>query len=163
MRQRSGAVLGARLLNVRGRTQRRHRRHRQLAALATAAGLVVTMAATTSTGATAALSSPRLAGADHGAFRQVNLVSDVPGMATLLDDNVKNPWGIAFGPKKTPTPLWVNNNFNPASNCGENCIPAPEDLLTKITLYSGANGVNPIAKVPLEVQASAPTGIVFNP
>jgi len=124
-----------------------------------ALGLVAAMAATTSTGAQAVGSAK--AGSDRGMFRQVNLVSDLPGMATLLDPEVKNPWGIAFGPRKTPTPLWVNNQFNPAS--GVPGIPAPEDLLTKITLYSGANGVTPIAKVPLEVQASSPTGIVFNP
>jgi len=114
------------------------------------------MAATTSPGAHAATSAK--AHGDSRMFRQVNLVSDIPGMATLTDSNVKNPWGIAFGPKKTPTPLWVNNQFNPASDSGR-----PEDQLTNITLYSGANGVTPIAKVPLEVQASSPTGIVFNP
>jgi len=114
------------------------------------------MAATTTGGASAAPKAK--AGSDSRMFRQVNLVSDIPGMATLTDPEVKNPWGIAFGPT---TPLWVNNQFNPAS--GVPGIPAPEDLLTKITLYQGANGVAPISKVPLEVQASSPTGIVFNP
>ncbi|MDX6300467.1 MAG: hypothetical protein QOF53_1681 [Nocardioidaceae bacterium] len=96
----------------------------------------------------------------HHAFKQVNLVSDIPGRAQLLDPEVKNPWGIAFGPS---TPLWVNNNFNPAlANLCDTCIPKPADLLTKITLYAGANGKTPITKVPLEVTASSPTGIVFN-
>jgi uncharacterized protein (TIGR03118 family) len=116
-----------------------------------ALGLVAAAVAATPTGASAA-------GNDSRMFRQVNLVSDIPGMAMLTDPEVKNPWGIAFGPKKTPTPLWVDNQFNPASGSG-----LPADQLTKITLYSGANGVTPIAKVPLEVQASSPTGIVFNP
>jgi uncharacterized protein (TIGR03118 family) len=105
---------------------------------------------------------------DHGhhhgrAFRQVNLVSDIEGMAQLTDPALRNPWGLVFGPT---TPAWVNNQFNPASACPEDnpdCLPAPEDLLTKITLYAGANGQAPISKVPLEVQASSPTGIVFNP
>jgi uncharacterized protein (TIGR03118 family) len=117
------------------------------------------MAATASTGANAAATAK--AGHDRGLFRQVNLVSDIPGMATLLDPAVKNPWGIAFGVGKNATPLWVNNQFNPASAVPG--IPAPEDLLTKVTLYRGANGVDPISKVPLEVTASSPTGIVFNP
>jgi uncharacterized protein (TIGR03118 family) len=96
-----------------------------------------------------------------GAFRQVNLVSDLPGVAPMLDKEVKNPWGIALGPD---TPLWVNNNFNPASaTVCPTCVPKPADLLTKITLYSGANGHAPFTKVPLEVTASAPTGMVFNP
>jgi len=100
---------------------------------------------------------------DHGSFVQTNLVSDIPGLAQLLDEEVKNPWGIALGPD---TALWVNNNFNPASVCPEDepqCLPAPGDLLTRITLYRGANGVDPISKVPLEVTASSPFGIVFNP
>jgi uncharacterized protein (TIGR03118 family) len=114
------------------------------------------MAATTSAGANAAATAK--GGSDSHMFRQVNLVSDIPGLAALTDSNVKNPWGIAFGPKKTPTPLWVNNQFNPASGSG-----LPADQLTNITLYQGANGVKPISKVPLEVQGSSPTGIVFNP
>jgi uncharacterized protein (TIGR03118 family) len=142
--------------------QRRLLRRRRSAVLVAVLALVAAMAATTSGGANAAAKAK--GGSDSRMFRQVNLVSDIPGMAALTDPEVKNPWGIAFGPRKTPTPLWVNNQFNPASDCGSpDCIPAPEDLLTKITLYSGANGVTPIAKVPLEVEASSPTGIVFNP
>jgi uncharacterized protein (TIGR03118 family) len=99
--------------------------------------------------------------AGEQAFRQVNLVSDLPGRAQLLDREVKNPWGIAFGPD---TPIWVNNNFNPAlASLCPTCVPKPADLLTKITLYSGANGHQPITKVPLEVTASSPTGMVYNP
>ena len=90
-------------------------------------------------------------------FRQVNLVSDLPGLAQVFDPAVKNPWGIAMGPT---TPLWVNNNFNPAFDFNH---PVAADLLTKITLYRGANGIDPITKVGLAVTASAPTGIVFNP
>jgi uncharacterized protein (TIGR03118 family) len=77
------------------------------------------------------------------AFAQTNLVSDVPGMAALTDPLVSNPWGISLGPT---TPLWVtNNNTNTA------------------TLYQGANGKQPISKVPLTVKTSpAPTGTVFN-
>jgi uncharacterized protein (TIGR03118 family) len=98
---------------------------------------------------------------DGDAFRQVNLVSDLPGVAPMLDKEVKNPWGIALGPN---TPLWVNNNFNPAlAKLCDTCVPAPVDLLTKITLYSGANGHDPFTKLKLQVTASSPTGIVFNP
>jgi hypothetical protein len=89
-------------------------------------------------------------------FRQVNLVSDLSGRAQLRDPDVKNPRGIAFGPA---TPLWVSNNFNPASANPK----SPADFRTEITVYSGANGKQKITKVPLEVAASALTGIVFNP
>ena len=89
---------------------------------------------------------PANAGSDHKvpSFKQVNLASDLPGVAPMTDPDVKNPWGIAFGPQ---TPLWVNNQ---ASNV--------------ITLYSGANGVEPFTKVTaVRVAASSPFGIVFNP
>ena len=140
-------------------SKRRALRRRGGAALITAVGLVAAMAATTTPGAHAATAAR--GGSDTRMFRQVNLVSDIPGMAAITDPAVKNPWGIAMGPKKSPTPVWVDNQFNPASAVPG--IPAPADLLTKVTLYSGANGVTPIAKVPLEVTASSPTGIVFNP
>src|SRR4051794_34261514 len=118
------------------------------AAMSVATLVAPSSAAQASTGAAAA-----------NAFRQVNLVSDLPDVAQLRDEAVKNPWGIALGPD---TPLWVNNNFNPASAC-EACVPAAKDLLTKITLYSGANGHDPFKKEKLEVTASSPTGMVFNP
>jgi uncharacterized protein (TIGR03118 family) len=158
---KSRASLGVWGPNRNEHARRRVHHHRRPAALILALGLVAAMAATTPAGANAALRPARSGGEHSNAFRQVNLVSDVPGMAMILDPAVRNPWGIAMGPT---TPLWVNNNFNPASDCGsDTCIPKPEDLLTKITLYRGANGVDPISKVPLEVTASSPTGMVFNP
>ena len=77
------------------------------------------------------------------AFTQTNLVSDVHGLATLTDPLVSNPWGISLGPT---TPLWVTNNNTDTA-----------------TLYQGANGKQPISKVPLTVKLSpGPTGTVFN-
>src|SRR5689334_20066117 len=32
-------------------------------------------------------------------FEQTNLVSSVTGVAPVIDPNLKNPWGVAFGPK----------------------------------------------------------------
>ncbi len=61
----------------------------------------------------------------------------------MIDDAVKNPWGVAFGPA---TPLWVTNQFS-----------------NTITRYRGANGVAPISKLGLVVTAASPTGMVFNP
>ena len=85
---------------------------------------------------------------DAGAFTQRDLVSDIPGRAELFDPNVKNPWGIAFGPT---TPLWVNNQF-------------ATDASQAIQLYAGATSPgDPIAKLGLHVTASSPFGMVFNP
>lgn len=79
----------------------------------------------------------------HDGYRQVNLVSDVRGLARLHDPLVKNPWGISFG---ASTPLWVANN-------GTNAV----------TIYAGANGHDPISRVPLVVKSrGGPTGTVYN-
>jgi uncharacterized protein (TIGR03118 family) len=76
-------------------------------------------------------------------FKQVNLVSDVPGLARITDFRVSNPWGIALGPK---TPIWINNNNTATSE-----------------VYAGANGHTALS-LKLVVQTPAgPTGIVFNP
>ena len=41
------------------------------------------------------------------AYRQTNLVSDVPGLAPVLDPLLVNPWGIT---KTAASPFWVSNN-----------------------------------------------------
>lgn len=107
--------------------------------------LVLTAAVSTAlVGATAPAGAHDQRHGHHHAFTQVNLVSDIKGLAQLHDPLVKNPWGIDFGPQ---TPLWVANQ---ASNSS--------------TLYRGATPAEPaVTKVPLEVQANSPTGLVFNP
>ncbi len=83
------------------------------------------------------------AAAAGSTFHETRLVSDVPGAAELTDPLVKNPWGIALS---ATSPLWVANNGTSTA-----------------TLYTGANGVSPVAKVPLTVTTpEAPTGQVFN-
>ena len=39
-------------------------------------------------------------------FVQVNLVSDIPGLATITDSNLVNPWGVAHS---TTSPFWSSN------------------------------------------------------
>ena len=77
-------------------------------------------------------------------FTEADLVSDIPGLATLTDPLLVNPWGLALGPT---TPLWSANN-------GTNTA----------TLYAGATTTTPVTKVPLEVPipGGAPTGQAFN-
>ena len=77
-------------------------------------------------------------------FDQVNVVSDLPGVAAIQDPLLVNAWGLALSPT---SPLWVANNGTGTA-----------------TLYRG-DGVNtPFAKVALEVTVTngAPTGQVFN-
>ena len=80
-----------------------------------------------------------------GNYKQVNLVSDIPGVAHLTDPNLKNPWGLAAGPQ---TPLWVADNGT-----------------DKATLYQGGLPNSLISIVPLvvDIPGGAPTGQVFNP
>jgi uncharacterized protein (TIGR03118 family) len=39
-------------------------------------------------------------------YKQTDLVSDVPGLATVIDSNLKNPWGLSFLPG---SPIWISN------------------------------------------------------
>jgi uncharacterized protein (TIGR03118 family) len=105
----------------------------------------------------AGLASPALAGSTGIANRsyvQHNLVSDVPGLATHTDANLRNPWGTATGPG---LPIWVSDNAAGAT-----------------TLYDGAgnsvtgpNGQHVVA-IPAPTSAGqgavgAPDGTVLNP
>ncbi len=82
------------------------------------------------------------------AYHQTNLVSDLPGMAPILDPDLVNPWGISMS---GGSPLWVANNVSGTS-----------------TLYAGDHpGNNP--PVPLTknslivtIPGGSPTGTVFN-
>jgi len=88
-----------------------------------------------------------------GNVLQTNLVSDLPGVAQVLDPNLVNPWGIS---ESSGSPFWISDN-----NAGVS------------TLYNvpGANNM-PVSINPLVVSiptpgdplgsAGAPTGTVFN-
>jgi uncharacterized protein (TIGR03118 family) len=78
------------------------------------------------------------------AYRQANLISDLPGFAFVQDPLLVNPWGIAAS---TTSPFWLTNNGSSSS-----------------TLYSGGAGGSPVAKNSLlvTVQGGLPTGSVFN-
>jgi len=92
-----------------------------------------------------ALAAPAVAAQPGNAYRQTNLVSDLPGMAQLTDPDLVNPWGMAAGPT---SPVWVANNGT-----------------GKATLYPGFVNDSPIQKAGLVVNipGGAPTGQVFNP
>ena len=73
-----------------------------------------------------ALAHPERGGRGLGHYVQRNLVSDVPGAAELLDADLVNAWGLAFGPT---TPAWVADNGTDVT-----------------TLYSGAVGSTPVPR-----------------
>jgi len=79
-------------------------------------------------------------------YIQSNLVSDLPGVATFLDPNLKNPWGMA----STPTsPIWVADNHTGVATL-YNGSGVAQALV--VTIPPPAGGTGP----------SAPTGNVFN-
>ncbi|MGH3419728.1 MAG: TIGR03118 family protein [Streptosporangiaceae bacterium] len=98
-----------------------------------------------------AVAAPAASARTHGPdnkFSQTNLVSDLTTVgAQIVDPNLKNPWGLAFGPT---TPLWVADNGTSVA-----------------TLYGVSPGGATATQVPLVVTLppmdSSPTGQVFNP
>ena len=73
----------------------------------TTAMLAIAVPAALAVAVAAPAASARTHGPDNE-FRQTNLVSDLTTVgAQIVDPNLKNPWGLAFGPT---TPLWVADN-----------------------------------------------------
>jgi uncharacterized protein (TIGR03118 family) len=89
------------------------------------------------------------------AYRQTNLVSDIPGLAAHTDPNLHNAWGTSTGPG---LPIWVSDNAGGVS-----------------TLYDGHGNPEPgpgsgqlVVSIPAPPSAGtgavgAPDGTVFNP
>lgn len=74
-------------------------------------------------------------------FVQTNLVSDIPGLASVTDPNLINPWGVSFA---ATSPFWISDQ-------GKN----------EATLYNASGAAQ---GGPLIVTVSGgPTGQVFNP
>jgi uncharacterized protein (TIGR03118 family) len=79
-----------------------------------------------------------------GGFGQVNLASDVPGLARVTDPNLVNPWGMAFSPTG---PFWFADAGSGVSD-----------------LLDGRGRPVPlvVAVPPATRWGSTPTGTVFN-
>jgi len=90
-----------------------------------------------------------LAGAGQAQFRQVNLVSDIPGVAPLTDPDLLNAWGLAATPgtdQAPGSPLWVSDNGS-----------------DKTTLFAGVTPTSVAQVLVVNITSGAPTGQVFNP
>ncbi|HVF49762.1 MAG TPA: TIGR03118 family protein [Pyrinomonadaceae bacterium] len=83
--------------------------------------------------------------APGSAYRQTNLVSDLPGLATIQDPLLVNPWGISL---TGTSPFWVANNGTSTS-----------------TLYRETS-TTPLVKNPglagITIPGGFPTGTVAN-
>jgi uncharacterized protein (TIGR03118 family) len=83
-----------------------------------------------------------------GRYRQVNLVSDLAGIAVVQDTSLVNAWGMSFS---GTSPFWVSANGTGKA------------LLYSVT--NDAGGMAHVSKVGLEVSIPGegnPTGQVFN-
>lgn len=108
------------------------------------AAVVVTAAALAAMAAGASA-----AGAGQAGFRQVNLVSDIPGVAPLTDPDLLNGWGLAATPgtdQAPGSPLWVSDNGS-----------------GKTTLFAGVTPSSVAQVLVVNITSGAPTGQVFNP
>jgi uncharacterized protein (TIGR03118 family) len=82
---------------------------------------------------------------------QTNLVSDLPGVAQVLDPNLVNPWGIS---ESSGSPFWISDN-----NAGVSTLynaPANAPFSINPLVVSIPTPGNPFAST------GAPTGTVFN-
>ncbi|HEX8291381.1 MAG TPA: TIGR03118 family protein, partial [Pyrinomonadaceae bacterium] len=80
------------------------------------------------------------------AYRQTNLLSDVPGLAPVLDPLLVNPWGISLN---ATSPFWVANNRTSTTQ-----------------LIRDPNGAGPVVLNPalptVTLPGGLPTGTVAN-
>lgn len=75
-------------------------------------------------------------------YSQIDLTSDVPGLAANTDPNLKNPWGMSFS---ATSPFWVSNEMGGTA-----------------TLYNGAGVPNSlVVTIPGSTASTGPTGQVF--
>jgi len=120
------------------------RRSALIAAVAAALAIAVPAAALASPGHG---QPPRSDSVHDPLVTQVNLASDVPGLAPLLDPDLVNPWGAALA---STSPLWVANQGTDSA-----------------TVYSLAAGSDTVAKsaavrVTLPGSVLGPSGQVAN-
>jgi uncharacterized protein (TIGR03118 family) len=81
---------------------------------------------------------------DLSGFAQINLASDVPGLARVLDTNLVNAWGMSASPTG---PFWVSDAGTGVSDL----LDGRGDIVPLRVSVPGANG-----------SMGTPTGTVFN-
>jgi uncharacterized protein (TIGR03118 family) len=99
---------------------------------------------TTATAFAALCAGTGVANADG--FSQTNLVSDMPGLATITDSSLKNPWGVSFA---NGSPIWISDQ-------GTQTSP-----LFSVTGSTGVSGPLFTVNIP-PAGVSGPTGQVAN-
>jgi uncharacterized protein (TIGR03118 family) len=85
--------------------------------------------------------------APGSAYRQTNLVSDIPGLSPVLDPLLVNPWGISM---TSSSPFWLANNGTSTAQLVRGDVGG-----TPVVLNAGM----PTVTIP----GGLPTGTVANP
>jgi len=100
--------------------------------------------------------------ADAGAFVQTDLVSDVPGLATVTDPQLVNAWGVSHS---STSPIWVSNQgqntatlytVTGSTNVSKVNINPPSGFVGIPTTATGPQG--PTGQVANSNTASFPVG-----
>jgi uncharacterized protein (TIGR03118 family) len=86
--------------------------------------------------------------APGSAYRQTNLISDLPGVAPVLDPLLVNPWGISL---TGSSPFWVANNGTSTTQLIRGDQPAGDPVV-----------LNPSPQT-VTIPGGLPTGTVANP
>ncbi|MDQ1640012.1 MAG: hypothetical protein QOF62_3351 [Pyrinomonadaceae bacterium] len=105
--------------------------------------------------------------APGSAYRQTNFVSDIPGLAPVLDPLLVNPWGISM---TSSSPFWVANNKTGSSQLLRGDVsgspvvlnPSPQTVTIPGNLPTGTVASNVSTEFVLPgACASAPCGANF--
>src|SRR5262245_55760781 len=88
-------------------------------------------------------------------YLQTNLVSDIPGLATITDPELTNPWGFAHS---ATSPFWVSNNDSSTSTLY--AVTGPTGTNVTKTNINPPNGF--VEVPPFPPADSGPTGQVNN-
>jgi uncharacterized protein (TIGR03118 family) len=103
---------------------------------------------------------PTLTFAQH--YTQTNLVSNIPGRATVTDPNLQNAWGLVASPT---SPWWVSNNAGGTSTLYDatGLTLSPPSVPPVAIVPINGNGIVTIPGAPSQNGAAgSPTGVMFN-
>lgn len=90
-----------------------------------------------------------------GPYNQTNLVSDIPGLATLTEPTLVNPWGISHS---ATSPIWISDQGTNTTNLWSVTGPTTVAKVTAVNPPTGNISIPTFGGGP----AQGPTGQVSN-
>jgi len=88
-------------------------------------------------------------------YIQTNLVSDIPGLATITDSSLVNPWGVS---RTTTSPFWISDQGTNLTNLWSVIGPTTVTKMTAVNPPTGNIAIPTFGGGP----AQGPTGQVSN-